>query len=147
MNVSLNLTDALIIGLIVVTIILVIYLIVLAARLKETLRKVDDILDDANRISKIAAEKTEVIDGVIDNAADTMMGIVETVHENSSLIGKVASVGTGAAAIRSHRAKKRSRKGRSGIQPRKCSEVPKKIDFTGHCSDTNKQFCKYYFYK
>ena len=82
MNVSLNLTDALIIGLIVVTIILVIYLIVLAARLKETLRKVDDILDDANRISKIAAEKTEVIDGVIDNAADTMMGIVETVHEN-----------------------------------------------------------------
>ena len=29
---------------------------------------------------------------------------------NSSLIGKVASVGTGAAAIRSHRAKKRSRK-------------------------------------
>ena len=38
MNVSLNLTDALIIGLIVVTIILVIYLIVLAARLKETLR-------------------------------------------------------------------------------------------------------------
>ena len=87
MNVSLNLTDALIIGLIVVTIILVIYLIVLAARLKETLRKVDDILDDANRISKIAAEKTEVIDGVIDNAADTMMGSVETVHENSSLIG------------------------------------------------------------
>ena len=69
MNVSLNLTDALIIGLIVMTIILVIYLIVLAARLKETLRKVDDILDDANRISKIAAEKTEVIDGVIDNAA------------------------------------------------------------------------------
>ena len=103
MNVSLNLTDALIIGLIVMTIILVIYLFVLAARLKETLRKVDDILDDANRISKIAAEKTEVIDGVIDNAADTMMGIVETVHENSSLIGKVASVGTGAAAIRSHR--------------------------------------------
>ena len=89
MNVSLNLTDALIIGLIVVTIILVIYLIVLAARLKETLRKVDE---------------------VIDNAADTMMGIVETVHENSSLIGKVASVGTGAAAIRSHRARKRSRK-------------------------------------
>lgn len=110
MNISLNLTDALIIGLIVVTIILVIYLIVLTAKAKETLRKVDDILEDANRISKIAAEKTEVIDGVIDNAADTMMGIVETVHENSSLIGKVASVGTGAAAIRSHRAKKRSRK-------------------------------------
>ena len=109
MNISLNLTDALIISLLVVTIILVIYLIVLAARLKETLRKVDDILDDANRISKIAAEKTEVIDGVIDNAADTMI-IVETVHENSSLIGKVASVGTGAAAIRSLRAKKRSRK-------------------------------------
>ena len=38
MNISLNLTDALIIGLIVVTIILVIYLIVLAAKAKETLR-------------------------------------------------------------------------------------------------------------
>ena len=138
MNVSLNLTDALIIGLIVVTIILVIYLIVLAARLKETLRKVDDILDDANRISKIAAEKTEVIDGVIDNAADTMMGIVETVHENSSLIGKVASVGTGAAAIRSHRAKKAFPEGRSGVKPSKCPEVPEEIGYIGHCGNTNK---------
>ena len=131
MNVSLNLTDALIIGLIVVTIILVIYLIVLAARLKETLRKVDDILDDANRISKIAAEKTEIIDGVIDNAADRKGG--QCGHRSGS-----HSVSSSEKAFP---------EGRSGIQPRKCSEVPKKIDSTGHCSDTNKQLCKYYFYK
>ena len=103
MNISLNLTDALIIGLIVVTIILVIYLIVLAARLKETLQFI----------------------------ADWKGG--QCGHRSGS-----HSVSSSEKAFP---------EGRSGIQPRKCSEVPEKIDSTGHCSNTNKQYCKYYFYK
>lgn len=110
MNISLNLTELLILVLLVLTIALVIYIMTLVSRTKKSLDKLDSVLEDANRISTIAAEKTEQIDGVIDNATDTVMGIVETVHENSSMISRVASVGTGAMAVKSHRDRKRSKK-------------------------------------
>lgn len=110
MNISLNLTELLILVLLVLAIALVIYIMTLVSRTKKSLDKLDSVLDDANRISTIAAEKTEQIDGVIDNATDTVMGIVETVHENSSMISRVASLGTGAMAVKSHRDRKRSKK-------------------------------------
>lgn len=110
MNISLNLTELLILVLLVFGIALVIYTMTLVSRTKKSLDKLDSILDDANRISTIAAEKTEQIDGVIDNATDTVMGIVETVHENSSMISRVASLGTGAMAVKSNRDRKRSKK-------------------------------------
>lgn len=110
MDISLNLKDLLILVLLILTIMLVVYLIMLVSKGKDTLKKVDSILDDAGKISSIAAEKTEQIDGVIDSAADTVMGIVESVHQNSSMISKIASVGTGAMAVKSRGEKKRSRK-------------------------------------
>jgi hypothetical protein len=116
MNISLNLTELLIVVLLILTIALVIYLLTLTSKAKKSLDKLNTVLDDANRISTIAAEKTEMIDGVIDNATDTVMGIVESVHENSSMISRVASVGTGAMAVKSHRDKKRSKKEEKSLE-------------------------------
>ncbi len=116
MNISLNLTELLIVVLLILTITLVIYLLTLTSKAKKSLDKLNTVLDDANRISTIAAEKTEMIDGVIDNATDTVMGIVESVHENSSMISRVASVGTGAMAVKSHRDKKRSKKEEKSLE-------------------------------
>lgn len=110
MNISLNLKDLLIFVLIILAIVLIVYLIALVIKLMGTLRKADSFLDDANRISTIAAEKTERLDGVIDDAADAVMGIVESVQDNSSLISRIASIGTGAMAVKAHSDRKRSKR-------------------------------------
>lgn len=101
MQMTIDLKDLLLIILIGAAIVLVIYLIVMVSNLTQTLKKLNTVLDDSKRITKVAAEKTETLDGVIDETADMMLGVVDTVRGNTSIIDKMSNIGSGLASARS----------------------------------------------
>lgn len=100
MQVTVNLQDLLILVLLVVAIVLLIYLVVVAAKLIGTIKKVNEVLDDTKRISTVAADKTEAVSGVIDEASMAVMNLADTVRGNSSFIDKAKDIGLGVVSLK-----------------------------------------------
>lgn len=76
MDVALTLKD---VGLLVIgvgLIVLIVYLICIARHLLETVKRANRILEDAERISGIAASRTEDVDGIIDEASGAVMNVL-----------------------------------------------------------------------
>jgi len=107
---DMNLRQILVILLILAAIVLVVVLIMLAVQLIQTVKKANTVLDDANRITTVAAEKAEALDGVIDEASDMMLGVIDTVRGNTSAISKVVGLGQGISSAKSVADKLRSKK-------------------------------------
>lgn len=70
----------------VVGVVLMIYFIILLRKLLETLKQVDEILADAKVVSAIAADKAQKVDGIIDEAADTVGTVVNAIKGNQSMV-------------------------------------------------------------
>lgn len=65
---------------------LLVYLIILLKKLIGTLSELDEILADAKIITGIAADKAVKVDGIIDNAADTVDTVVSAIKGNQSMV-------------------------------------------------------------
>ena len=101
MQMTIDLKDLLIMLLILAAVVLVIYLIVMVAKLIPSLKTLNGVLEDAKRITAVAADKAESLDGVLDETGEMVLGVVDAVRGNTSMIDKVSSIGTGLASAKS----------------------------------------------
>ncbi|MBQ6582864.1 MAG: hypothetical protein IJH77_03430 [Mogibacterium sp.] len=105
---TIDLKDLLIMLLIIAAIVLVIYLIIMVAKLIPSLKNLNSVLEDVKRITTVAAGKAESLDGVIDETSEMVLGVVDAVRGNTSMINKVSSIGTGLASAKNIADKLRS---------------------------------------
>lgn len=99
MTVTVDIRQLIIMLLLVALIVLVIYLVVLTAKAIQTLKKTNQVLDDAKRISTVAAEKTEAMGTAADEAEDALKSIADAVRANSSLMDKASNIGMGISSL------------------------------------------------
>ncbi|MBQ6622110.1 MAG: hypothetical protein IJH75_04680 [Mogibacterium sp.] len=100
MQMTIDLKELLLILLIIAAVVLVIYLIVMVAKLIPALKNLNLVLDDVKRITTVAANKAESLDGVIDETSDMVLGVVDAVRGNTNMIDKFSSIGTGLASAK-----------------------------------------------
>jgi uncharacterized protein YoxC len=100
MAVTIDLKDALILVILVAVLILIIYLIRVAAKLVTTLSKTNELLDDGKRVSAVAADKTEQLDGILNEAGDAVLGITDALNGNISVVDKLSNIGLGVASVK-----------------------------------------------
>jgi len=81
--------------------VLLIAMIVLVINLIPSIKQLKYVLSDVNKISTVAADKTEKLGGVIDNAGNTVMNLTDNLKGNSTLIGKATNIGAGLASAKS----------------------------------------------
>ena len=72
--------------------VLLIYLIVLVSNLIKTVKKANDILDDAKVVSEITADKAQKLDGIIDGVSETVSDVAETLKGNKNIISAATNV-------------------------------------------------------
>lgn len=72
--------------------VLLIYLIVLVSNLIKTVKKANDILDDAKVVSEITADKAQKLDGIIDNVSESVSDVAETLKGNKNIISAATNV-------------------------------------------------------
>ena len=68
---------------------LIIYLIVMVANLIKTLKKANLVIDDVQRMSTIAADKTESVNNKLDKYADKVSNFVGKVKSEGSSIKRL----------------------------------------------------------
>ena len=86
MTITITWQGALLTAIAVLGIILLIYLIVLISNLIKTVKNANKVLEDAQVISAIAADKAKKIDGIVDGISDTVSTVVDTVNGNKNII-------------------------------------------------------------
>lgn len=91
--------EALLVILFIALIVMVVCAIIVLVNLTKTLKKADSALDDIKRISVIAADRAERTNEIIDNAADTMLGIVSDFRAGS-FYNKITSIVRGVNSAR-----------------------------------------------
>ncbi|MBQ7702750.1 MAG: hypothetical protein IJT40_00080 [Firmicutes bacterium] len=122
MNVTISLQTLLIAILIVAAIVVLIFIAVLIAKLLPTIKKLNDVLDDAKQVTAFAANQTNKADGIITGMGDSVSAIATNLKANrntiknlSSLVGAATSIigvakATGAASAKKEtKAKKESK--------------------------------------
>lgn len=72
--------------------VLLIYLIVLVSNLIKTVKKANDILDDAKVVSEITADKAQKLDGIIDGVSESVSDVAETLKGNKNIISAATNV-------------------------------------------------------
>lgn len=105
MKITLDVREMVIMILLIALVVLVVYLIVLAANAIKTIKKANEVLDDTKRVSAIAANRTEKVDGAVDEATDMVLSVVDTIRGNTTLIDKVSKIGMGVASAKEFLAK------------------------------------------
>ncbi len=71
---------------------LLIYLIVLVSNLIKTVKKANQILDDAKVVSEIAADKAQKLDVIVDGVGESVGDVVETLRGNKNIISAATNV-------------------------------------------------------
>lgn len=99
MTITITWQGALLTAIAVLGIILLIYLIVLISNLIKTVKNANKVLEDAQVISAIAADKAKKIDGIVDGISDTVSTVVDTVNGNKNIISAATNVVNAAAGL------------------------------------------------
>ena len=99
MTITITWQGALLTAIAVLGIILLIYLIVLISNLIKTEKNANKVLEDAQVISAIAADKAKKIDGIVDGISDTVSTVVDTVNGNKNIISAATNVVNAAAGL------------------------------------------------
>lgn len=92
MTITITWQGALLTALAIAGVVLLIYLIVVMSKLLETLKKTNQILEDAKVISAIAADKAQKLDKVIDGMGESVGTVVDTLKGNKSVISAATNV-------------------------------------------------------
>jgi uncharacterized protein YoxC len=70
--------------------VLIIYLIVLVRNLNETLKKANEVIDEAHIVTEIAAKRAQEVDGIVDDISTSVKSISENLKGHIS-IAKIAA--------------------------------------------------------
>ena len=100
MEITINLMDLLVVILIVLAAVLLVFLTVAISNLIKTLKKVNEVLDDAKIISGVAAEKTELVSEAVDDTVSAVNDVVATIKGNTTLLSRIKDIGVGAASLK-----------------------------------------------
>ena len=90
--VTIDLNNLLYIILIAVAIILLIFLIVAVARLKQTLKRLNGILEDVSTVSGIVSEKAIETKPVVDDLSKTIASFASAAAGNESRVASLSSI-------------------------------------------------------
>lgn len=96
---TVDLKQLMIILVLVALFILLIYMIILLRNAVPVIKQAGGLMNDLGRVSKIAADKTEKIDGVVNEITDTALNLSDTVRGNSSIVGMASNIGAGLASV------------------------------------------------
>ncbi|MBR5739879.1 MAG: hypothetical protein IKX81_01155 [Firmicutes bacterium] len=99
MNVTISLQALLIAILIVTAIVVLIFLAVLIARLLPTIKKLNDVLDDAKQVTAFAADQTNKADGILTGMGDSVSAIATNLRANRNTIKNLSSLVGAATSI------------------------------------------------
>ena len=100
MSVTLDLKTLLIALVLIALIVLIIYVIFLVKKLMVTLTKTDQVLDDLEVVTAIAAERSQDVDNIITNVSDTVADLSDAVKGNQGTMSAIASIVKSAASIK-----------------------------------------------
>ena len=100
MSVTLDLKTVLIALVLIALIVLIIYAILLIKKLMVTLTKTDQVLDDVEVVTAIAAERSQDVDSIITNVSGTVADLSDAVKGNQGTMSAIASIVKSAASIK-----------------------------------------------
>ena len=80
--------------------ILIIFCIVLIKNLITTIKHANKILEDAEQISTIAAERTVQVNGAVGDLADSLGGMAQAMKGNESLVASLGSIAKAITSIK-----------------------------------------------
>lgn len=83
----------------ILAIVFIIYLILLVRKLIGTLSKVDLLLEDSKTVTEVAARRTQMIDGMMDDVGETVGIFVDAVKGNQNIVKAASSVINAAASF------------------------------------------------
>lgn len=92
MTVTITLKGVLLTIIAVLAIVVLIYIIALLRKLIGTLKQVDVILTDTQKMTAIASDRVQQVDGVMDDLGDTVTVMVDAVKGNQSVVAALTHV-------------------------------------------------------
>lgn len=87
--ITISVKDAMLLILLIALLILIIYLIVLAANLITTLKKANSVIDDIQRVSTIAADRTEKVNDQVDKFTHKFSSAVSRFKSDGGTVSRL----------------------------------------------------------
>ena len=92
MTVTITLKGILLTVIALLVIVLLIYIIVLIRKLIDSLKRMDAILGDTKTMTKVAADRVQQVDGIVDGIGDTVGQVVDAMRGNQSSIAAATHI-------------------------------------------------------
>lgn len=92
MTVTITLKGALLTIIALLVIVLLIYIILLIKKLIGSLKQMDGILADTKSMTKVAADRVEQVDGIVDGIGETVGQVVDAMRGNQSSIAAATHI-------------------------------------------------------
>lgn len=99
MTVTVTLKGVLLTVIALLVIVLLIYVIMLLRKLIGTLKQVDEILDDTQTMTTIAADRVQQVDGVVGDLGDSVAVMVDALKGNQSTVAAFTHVTDAVSAL------------------------------------------------
>ncbi|NLY82686.1 MAG: hypothetical protein GX078_07910 [Clostridiales bacterium] len=99
MDINVNLNELILLLVYVALFVFIVYLIILIKNLIVTLKKTNEVMDDAKTITAISARKATEIDGVVTDVTATISNITETIKGKDGIVKTVSNIGKAVASL------------------------------------------------
>jgi len=99
MDATIQVKDALLFLIMGGAIVLIVYLIVLIKNVVVTVKHTNQIMADAEVITKIARERTEEVNGVLDDVVESVTGVATALKGKESIIRSLSSIASAITSL------------------------------------------------
>lgn len=99
MDATISVKDALLFLIMGGAVVLIIYLIVLIKNVVVTVKHTNQIMADAEVITTIARERTEEINGALDNVVESVSGVATALKGKESVIRSLSSIASAITSV------------------------------------------------
>lgn len=80
--------------------VLIVFCIIFMKNLIETIKHTNQILEDTEKISAIAAERTEQVNGAIGDVSESLSELAEVIKGNQSIVSALTSIVNALASLK-----------------------------------------------
>lgn len=100
MSITIDLKMLILIIICIAVVVLVVYLIRCLKSLMVTLEHTNEILENVETMTDLAAKRSKDIDGIIDNVSETVSDLSDTVREKQGVISMITAIAKAILAVR-----------------------------------------------
>ena len=100
MSITIDLKMLILIIICIAVVVLVVYLIRCLKSLMVTLEHTNEILENVETMTDLAAKRSKDIDGIIDNVSETVSDLSDTVREKQGVISMITAIARAILAVR-----------------------------------------------